>query len=144
MALNASSQVTEIGGPDINYITPQKYEIGPIRVLGADNYDHNAIKLIAGLRSGQTITVPGDQITKAIKNLWNEGIFSDVEIAAEKEIAGVLYLVIKVKPRPKLSRFKFVGVNRREADKIREEISLYSGQTISENLIFSTENRIRG
>ncbi len=144
MALNATSQVTELGGPDINYVTPQQYELGPIRVLGADNYDHNAIKLIAGLRSGQTITVPGDQITKAINNLWNEGIFSDVEIAAEKEIAGVLYLVIKVKPRPKLSRFKFVGVNRREADKIREEISLFSGQTISENLIFSTENRIRG
>ena len=131
-------------GVEINFQRPQTYELGPIRVIGADNYDHNAVKLLAGLRQGQPITVPGDQITKAIKNLWDEGIFSNVEIQAEKEIAGVLYLIIKVAPRSKLSRFRFVGVNKREADKIREEVSLFSGKTITENLVFATENRIQG
>ena len=122
------------GGLSIDFKAPKKYEVGPIRVEGADNYDHNAIKLIAGLRQGETITIPGEQITKAIKNLWNEELFSNVEISAEKEIAGVIYLVINVSPRPKLSRFKFTGVNKREADKIREEITLFSGKTITENL----------
>lgn len=127
-----------------DYRTPQKYEVGPIRVEGADNYDHNAIKLISGLRMGSEITIPGQEITKAINNLWREGLFSDVEILAEKDVAGVLYLVIKVTPRPKLSRFRFRGVTKRDADKIREEISLFSGKTISENLVFSTENKIKG
>lgn len=128
----------------VDYKRPQSYEIGPIRVEGADNYDHNAIKLIAGLRQGQSIMIPGEQIAKAIKNLWNEGLFSDVQILAEKDIAGVIYLVIKVQPRPKLSRFRFVGVNKREADKLREEISLFSGKTITENLLFATESKIKG
>ena len=133
-----------IGGVDFHFTRPQTYELGPIRVEGADNFDHNAIKLLAGLRQGQKITIPGEQITKAVRNLWDEGLFSDVEILAEKEVAGVLYLVIKISPRPKLSRFKFKGVNKREADKIREEIDLFSGKTITENLVFATENRIKG
>ena len=56
-AFNFFSQEKEdesikIGGFSIDYLKPQKYEIGPIRVEGADNYDHQAIKLIAGLRQG--------------------------------------------------------------------------------------------
>lgn len=133
-----------IGGVDVDFLRPQTYELGPIRVEGADNFDHNAIKLLAGLRQGQQITIPGEQISKAINNLWNEGLFSDVEIIAEKEVAGVLYLVIRIAPRPKLSRFKFSGVSKRDADKIREEIDLFSGKTITENLVFSTKNRIKG
>lgn len=133
-----------IGDFDIDFLSPKKYEVGPIRVEGAANFDHNAIRLIAGLRPGSTITLPGEKLSKAIMNLWNEGLFSDVEILAEKEIAGVIYLVIRLQPRPKLSRFRFTGVVKREADKIREEINLFSGKTITENLIFATESRIRG
>lgn len=131
-------------GFDVDYKTPVEYEVGPIRIEGADNYDHQAIKLIAGIRQGQTITIPGETISKAIKNLWAEGLFSDVEIYAEKEVAGVIYMVIKVTPRPKLSRFRFVGVTKRDADKLREEILLYSGKTITENLVFQTETKIKG
>lgn len=138
---NATSQTL---GFDIDYKTPVEYEVGPIRIEGADNYDHQAIKLIAGIRQGQTIFIPGEAISKAIKNLWAEGLFSDVEIFAEKEVAGVIYLVIKVTPRPKLSRFRFVGVSKRDADKLREEILLYSGKTITENLVFQTETKIKG
>ena len=133
-----------IGDLIIDYKQPRKYEIGPIRVEGADNFDPQAIKLVAGLKQGQSITIPGEQITKGIKNLWDEGLFSDVEIYAEKEVAGVIYLVIKVSPRPKLSRFKFKGINKREVDKVREEIDLYSGKTITENLIYQTESKIKG
>jgi outer membrane protein insertion porin family len=132
-----------IGG-GFSYDNPQKYELGPIRIDGADNFDAQAIKLIAGLRPGQEITLPGEEITKAIKNLWDEGLFSSVSIEVEKEVAGVVYLVIKLTPRPKLSRFKFRGVTRREADKVREEIDLASGKTITENLVFTTRNKVKG
>jgi outer membrane protein insertion porin family len=139
------TKTTTIGATlNFNYATPQKYELGGVRVEGADNFDHQAIKLIAGLRQGQPITLPSDQISQAIKNLWEEGLFSSVEIEAEKEFAGVVYLVIKLTPRPKLSRMKFKGVTRREVDKVREEIKLSSGKTITENLIFTTQNKIKG
>jgi len=131
-------------GIDFDFSRPQEYEIGPIRVEGADNFDHNAIRLISGLRQGTKVMIPGQQMTKAVNNLWDEGIFSDVEIFAEKEIAGVVYLVIKLAPRPKLSRFRFTGINKREVDKVREEIDLFSGKTITENLVFATKSKIKG
>ena len=140
----AQNEPLSIGGLDFSYKLPQEYEIGPIRIVGADNFDHQGIKLIAGLRQGQKITLPSDQITKAIRKLWEEGLFSNVAIYAEKEISGIVYLVIELAPRPKLSRFKFIGVNKREADKVREEISLFSGKTITENLVFQTKSKIMG
>ena len=143
-SIKVNTGPTPIGSTTFDYSAPQQYELGPIRVEGADNFDHQAIQLIAGLKQGQSIMIPGDKISKAIKNLWNEGLFSDVEIYADKEVAGVVYLVISVTPRPKLSRFKFKGINKRDADKIRTEIALFSGKTINENLVFSTEAKIRG
>lgn len=141
-AVSTGPQV--IGGLEINYKTPKEYTIGPIQVIGAENYDPNAIRLVAGLRQGQKITIPGQQIADAISNLWREGLFSDVQIYAEKEIAGVIYLIIQVAPRNKLAKYRFEGVNKREADKIREEIDLFTGKTISENLVFQTKSKIIG
>jgi len=134
-----------IGGPTIiDYKKPQKYTIGGIRVDGADNYDHQAIKLIAGIRQGEEINIPGDKISKAIKNLWDEGLFSTVSVEVDKIVGDVIYLAIKLQPRPKLSRVKYTGIHRRDVDKIREEITLNSGKTITENLVFNTQNEIRG
>ena len=138
-----SQETKQVGEQEVfSYKTPKEYELGPIRIDGVDNFDHNAIKLITGLRQGQKITIPGDKITKAIQNLWEEGVFSNIEISIEKEILGVIYLVIKLEARPKLSRFKFVGVKKKDADKIREQIELFSGKTITENLVFNTHTKI--
>lgn len=126
------------------YNRPEEYELGPIVIEGADNFDHNAIRAIAGLKQGDRIMIPGDAISKAIKNLWEEGLFSDVEISIDKITGDIAYLRIKLKGRPKLSYFKFSpNVSRKEADKIREEVNLYSGRTISENLINATKFRVR-
>ena len=134
-----------IGGSfSIDYDHPKEYEIGPIRIEGADNFDHQAIKMIAGLRQGQKIKIPGVQLSEAVQNLWKESLFSNVEIVLDKEIKGIVYLTIRLKTRSKLSRFKFDGASRKDADKIREIISLYSGKTITENLTLNTQLKIKG
>jgi len=133
-----------VGDIDFSYSQPKEYELGPIRVIGADNFDHQAIKLIAGLRQGQKIILPSNDISNAIKNLWTEEIFSNVAIYVTKEIAGIIYLTIAVEARMKLSKFSFKGIGKRDADKLREEIKLFTGKTITENLVFQTKTKIRG
>lgn len=126
------------------YNKPEEFELGPITIEGADNFDHNAIRAIAGLKQGDRIMIPGEKISTAIKNLWDEGLFSDVEVSVDKITGDIAYLRIKLAGRPKLSYFKFSSnVTKKEADKIREEINLYSGRTISENLINATKFRVR-
>jgi outer membrane protein insertion porin family len=128
-----------------DFMNPQEYEIGPITIDGADNFDPAALKAIAGLRQGERIMIPGEKISNAIRKLWDEGLFADVQIYAEKIIGDVVYLKIKLQTRPKLSYFSFSdNVTKKEADKIREEINLFSGKTISDNLVKSTEFKVRG
>jgi outer membrane protein insertion porin family len=139
------SKTQVIGGyTALDYANPKEYEIGSIRIEGADYFDHQAIKVIAGIRPGSQVKIPGVQITEAIRNLWKEGLFSNVEIYLEKELGNVAFLVIKLSPRPKLSRFKFEGVTKKEADKLRESIKLFSGKTITENLIHTTKHKVHG
>lgn len=129
---------------ELDYSKPEVYELGGIRVSGADNYDHQQIIAISGLRIGSQISVPGDDITKAIKNLWEEELFSDARILIDQVSGSAIYLEIALQPRPKLSRFRFEGAKKKEADKIREEIKLYAGKSITEDLIFNTARRVRG
>ena len=143
-SVRPSGPISVGGGIELDYSNPKEYTIGPINIEGAEGYDPNAIRLVAGLRQGQKIVIPGQQISDAINNLWKEGLFSDVQIFADKELAGVIYLTIQVAPRPKLSKYRFTGVNKRQADKIREQIDLFTGKTISENLVYKTKAKIHG
>ena len=52
--------------------TPKKYEIADIKVEGVKNYEDYVLIGLSGLSVGQTITVPGDEITGAIKRYWKE------------------------------------------------------------------------
>lgn len=141
---STENQVTNIGGGDWDYSNPKEYQIGAIRIEGADNFDHSAVLLIAGLRQGQKIMIPGEKISSAIKNLWNEGLFSKVDIYLDRVVAGVAFLTIELQPKPKLSRFKILGASKKDQDKIKEQIDLFAGKTISENTVNLTATKIRG
>ena len=56
--------------------TPKKYEIADIKVEGVKNYEDYVLIGLSGLSVGQTITVPGDEITGAIRRYWRHGLFS--------------------------------------------------------------------
>lgn len=68
---------------DINYGDPKEYEIAEITVSGNNFLDPNALISITGLKVGDKIRVPGDDITSAIKRLWEQGILGDVRISAK-------------------------------------------------------------
>ena len=64
--------------PSFNYTdAPQTYEIADITVSGNCNYDKSVIISYSGLSKGQKIKVPGDQISKAVKRFWKQGLFSE-------------------------------------------------------------------
>ena len=55
-------------GPVMDPNFPQEYEIGGITVSGTLVTDPNAVKLFSGLQVGEKVTVPGERITRAVKN----------------------------------------------------------------------------
>jgi outer membrane protein insertion porin family len=142
---NTFAQVM-IGGEEstmIDYSIPKEYELGGVVVVGTEYLDKNVIILSSGLSIGEKITVPGEAITKAIKNLWELNLFSDVAITATKIQGKAIFLNIEVEERPRLSKFTFKGIKKHEADDIREKIKLIRGKIVTENLVVTTSNTIK-
>ena len=68
----------------ISYSTPKQYEIADIEVSGAEYLDHNALISLSGLKVGDKIKIPGDNISGAIKKLWGQGLMGNVSIYSTK------------------------------------------------------------
>lgn len=81
--------------------TPKKYEIAEIKVEGVKNYEDYVLIGLSGLSVGQTITVPGDEITQACKRYWRHGLFSNVQITADKIEGDKIWLGINLTQRPR-------------------------------------------
>ena len=66
---------------------PVEYEIGGIRVQGNHYLDADLIEAVTNLAVMQKVHLPNDEnIAKAIRNLWKQELFSDVNILIEKYI----------------------------------------------------------
>lgn len=137
------SQVT-VGGDSLNidYGNPAQYEIGGVVTSGTKFLDEAVLINISGLTVGDSIEVPGDKTSKAIENLWKQGLFSDIKIIATHANGNKIFLEIQLTEKPRLSTFAFKGVSKSEADKIREKISI-GDKVVSENLLETTKNTIR-
>ena len=148
ICLGASSAVaqTVVGGSgyDLDYLTPKTYEIGGISFEGAENFDSRVVQLVAGLQVGDKIVLPGDKVSAAIENLWKQGMFEDVQIRVTRIQGNIVFLKIVLKERPRLEGFRFTGVKKGEADKLREEMNIVTGDVVTENLLRTSSNKIKG
>ncbi|MGB0166360.1 MAG: outer membrane protein assembly factor BamA [Luteibaculum sp.] len=130
---------------EINLDVVQKYTIAGISVTGSKEFDTEAIILFSGLSVGDEIEIPGEALSKAIKNLWNQELFSNVQIRlGEFRPPNRIFLNIHLGERPRLLKYKFSGVKKSEADNLREDkINLRLGTIVNENVIQNTKNAIK-
>ncbi|WP_242929480.1 outer membrane protein assembly factor BamA [Pontibacter vulgaris] len=141
----ASSQVlkTPTQTSPIDYSQPKQYRIGGITVSGANFLDPNALVSVTGLKVGDEITVPGEDLSRAIQKLWDQGILGDVEVYITKIEGNQIFLDFNLKERPRLSRFTFSGINKTQQDALREKINLIRGKVVTDAVLNSTRNVIR-
>ncbi|MBO4371986.1 MAG: outer membrane protein assembly factor BamA, partial [Bacteroidales bacterium] len=128
----------------VNYGTPKEYIIGGITVSGIKFLNKQAIVQISGLKVGQSIKIPGDQISRSIEKLWKQGLFSDVSIGITSIEGDNVFLDIKLEERPKLSKVEYRGVRNGEKTDISEKVKLTAGTKVTEHVITNTKNIIEG
>ena len=126
----------------IDYSAPRKFNLTKVNVIGSDQIDKNVIIAYSGLAVGTEIYIPSDDITKAITNLWKQRLFSDIKIEIDNIEGNSITLNIVVKTRPRLSRYSLIGMKKSEADKVKEKISLRTGDIITDQLLQNTTNQI--
>jgi outer membrane protein insertion porin family len=140
---NAFAQI-QIGDDlsDVDYSRPKDYEIGGITVEGAKYVDANMLTMITGLRVGETVKIPGDDIAGAIRKIWEQGMFEDVSINATDFVADKVFLQIVIREKPRVSKFSLKGIKKSEADEIRNKINLSRGDVATEHLVTKTKRII--
>jgi len=127
----------------MDYSSPREYEIGTIDVQGTQYLDKNVLKSISGLRPGMKINIPGEDISAAIKNLWDQKLFAKVDIILDRTVGNTAFLIIKLEERPRLSRYVFKGIKGADVDELRKKLNLTSGQIITENLKFISSKIVK-
>ncbi len=126
VCLCTSVQAQELGvDPVYDYSEPKEYEIAGVNILGAENRDRNALMSITGLKVGEKVTIPGDEIPKAVKSLLKLRLFENIEIYQDSIAGDLIYLTVDIIERPTYSTHSYKGIKKvqhQDLNDIVEEI----------------------
>lgn len=137
---------------------PKKYRLGTIKVTGNYHFNELTIFTYAGLEKGQIISLPGEEISDAIKKLWKTKYFSDIAVYESSIEGDVLNLEIYLNELPRLKDVEVLNLKKAKREELLKELSLavpntsttagkkdknikiIEGKIINENLISTTKS----
>ena len=132
----AAGAQEKIINPDITYAgNPRSCVIGGITVSGVEGYEDYVLTGISGLVVGQHITLPGNEITDAVKRYWKHGLFSKVAISADSIVGDKAYLHFHLALRPRVSTINYIGLKKSEREDMEQKLGLLKGNQITPNMI---------
>ena len=120
----------------------KKYILADVAIVGDISFNSQTVVTFSGLQKGQQITIPGEEISTAIKKLGKLGLFDEISFYVNKIQNDSIYLDLNIVELPKLSEVKFVGVKKSKVEALIKDNSLNKGKVVNENLITTTKNYI--
>jgi len=125
---------------ELSFDDGKKYILGGLEVTGLQSYNEQTVKTYTGLRVGQPITVPGDEISAVINKLWGLELFRNIDFYIINIEDDKVFLELNITERPTLSDVKINGVKTRKVDDIIKDTDLKKGKKITESFIANTKN----
>ena len=125
--------------PVIFSAMPRTYEIADIAVTGAPNYDDFLILGYLGLKVGDRVEIPGQDITNAVKRVMRQQLFSQARIKVVKTVGDKAWLELELRPQPRISQVNYNGMKKGEKDDLQQRLQLMKGNQITPNIV----NRIK-
>lgn len=114
---------------------PKTYELAGIEVTGADNYEDFIIIGYSGLKIGDRIEVPGNEISAAAKRLMRQGLFAQAQIKVTKTAGDKVWLEFALRTQPRIAEVNYIGVKKGEREDLQERLQLMKGNQITPNII---------
>lgn len=112
---------------------PKEYELAGITVSGAQYLDQDLLISVSNLLVGQKIHLPNDDgISKAVRALWKQELFSNIEITISKIIDDKIFLNIAVEERPRLSKYNFKNIKPGEAKELKNKMPLVTNKVVTD------------
>ena len=120
----------------------QKYILADVVLTNKISFNDQTVVTFAGLEKGQEITVPGEEISSAIKKLGKLGLFDEISFYINRIENDSIYLDLEIKELPKLNNVKFVGIKKNKTEALIKDNGLTKSKVVNENLITTTKNYI--
>ena len=138
IGLAGTSQLSAQSSP------PQEvYKILGISVEGNTLTETSGIISFSGLKIGDEILVPGDQVSQAIRKLWSLRVFEDIQISIDRKVGNGVFLLIKVKELPRYERTVISGNDDVDEDDIMKKISFVKGQVLAPQELVKVQKDIK-
>ena len=135
-ALDILPDSDTIYNPNIIYTAlPRSYEVAGIKVSGIPEADEYLFISHSGLEVGDRIEVPGEAITNAVKRFYRQGLYSRVQVKAQKIVGDKIWLEIVLRQLPRLSELTFTGAKGGEIKDLKERLNFQPGQQLTPNII---------
>lgn len=137
------TQNSSSDGPALNYANPTEYTIAGIDVTGINVLDKNAMISISGLKVGDKVKIPGDNITDAIRKIWKYGLVGDISIKVDKIEGDNIFLNIVLSERSRLTTFYFTGITKSQESGLKDDLDLIRGKIVNDAMVRNTELAVK-
>lgn len=121
----------------------RKYIIDDIIVTGVQHMDQTLLVNLSGLRKGQEVAIPGDEITQSVKRYLNNGLFSDVKMYYKDTKEGHVAIEVALKERPRLSKVNFIGLKRSDIKDVQDKVAIMEEAQVTPFLIKRAEKYVK-
>ena len=132
-----------ITAQEITFDKGKVYEIGEINVTGVKSFSPQTVVAYTGLRKGQRIQIPGEEVSATINKLWKLELFSDIEFFITKIDGDVADLELYIQELPTLSDYTIKGIKKGKIESIVKDTDIKKGKKLSKNFLSTTKNYIQ-
>jgi len=119
----------------MDYENPKEYVIAEVTVSGIEFIQKEVLISLSGLKAGNTITLPGDEVTDVLKKFWSQGLFADASISAKQIRNDSVWIDIYLTEQSRMSRVAIKGIGKSETQDIMEKINLRTGQQVTADIM---------
>jgi len=141
--VSAQENRCEIEITDPTQRSPQQYEIQDVVIEGLRTARETQLKSTSGLSEGRTITIPGEEIPEAIRQIYRTSLFSDVEICHEVISGNAVRIKMYVQEQPRLGRYELEGIRRSHRRDLNDRLNLLSGFAVTNSVKSQALNTIK-
>jgi outer membrane protein insertion porin family len=135
--------ITQIAAQErVPFDQGKKYILADVDVTGKISFNKQTVVTFAGLEKGQSITVPGEEISNAVKKLGKLGLFGEIDFYVNEIKGDSIFLELNINELPKLTNVKFTGVKKGKIEELIKDNGLTAGKVVNENLLTTTKNYI--
>jgi outer membrane protein insertion porin family len=141
----AAQQQADSGKVNIKFdpVNPREFVIADITISGVKYLNPEQILSFIGIAKGDTVKIPNEDISLALKRLWAQRHFSDISLSATKIEGDKIYLDINLTERPRVSAWDFKGAKKGERTDLREKLHLRRGSEVSDYLLKVSTDAIK-